>query len=63
MKKEYVLRIVFCDNDEEIELLTEYCDDIEDATVVFEVDGAEVDIPKAMEKALLKLDNDILGLS
>tara|TARA_R100001463_G_scaffold33966_2_gene74985 strand:- start:491 stop:697 length:207 start_codon:yes stop_codon:yes gene_type:complete len=67
MKKEYILRVIFNDADDEIELLTEYCDDIdcdcESETVVFEVEGDELDIPKSMIKALKELDSDILGLS
>jgi len=67
MIKEYVLRVIFNDEDDEIELLTEYCDeldcDCEVETVVFEVEGNELDIPKNMIKALKELDTDILGLS
>ena len=67
MIKEYVLRVIFNDEDDEIELLTEYCDeldcDCESETVVFEVEGNELDIPKNMIKALKELDTDILGLS
>ena len=67
MKKEYVLRVIFNDDDDEIELLTEYCDDIdcdcESETVVFEVEGDELDMPKSMIKALKELDTDILGLT
>lgn len=67
MRKEYILRVIFNDTDDEIELLTEYCDDIdcdcESETVVFEVEGNELDIPKSMIKALKELDSDILGLS
>ncbi len=67
MIKEYVLRVIFNDEDDEIELLTEYCDeldcDCEPETVVFEVEGNELDIPKNMIKALKELDTDILGLS
>jgi hypothetical protein len=66
MKKEYVLRVIFNDDGDEIELLTEYCDDLdcecEVDTVVFEVEGNELDIPKSMVKALKELDTDILGL-
>ena len=67
MRKEYILRVIFNDTDDEIELLTEYCDDIdcdcESEIVVFEVEGNELDIPKSMIKALKVLDSDILGLS
>tara|TARA_R110002020_G_scaffold19535_5_gene67422 strand:+ start:79 stop:282 length:204 start_codon:yes stop_codon:yes gene_type:complete len=67
MKKEYVLRVIFNDDNDEIELLTEYCDDIdcecEVDIVVFEVEGNELDIPKSMIKALKELDTDILGLT
>ena len=67
MKKEYILRVIFSDLDDEIELLTEYCDDIdcdcESETVVFEVEGDELDMPKSMIKALKELDTDILGLT
>lgn len=67
MRKEYILRVIFNDTDDEIELLTEYCDDIdcdcESETVVFEVEGNELDIPKSMIKELKELDTDILGLS
>ena len=67
MKKEYVLRVIFNDDDDEIELLTEYCDDLdcecESEIVVFEVEGNELDIPKSMVLALKELDSDILGLS
>ena len=66
MKKEYVLRVIFNDDGDEIDLLTEYCDDVdcecEVDTVVFEVEGNELDIPKSMVKALKELDTDILGL-
>jgi hypothetical protein len=65
VKKEYVLRIIVCDEDDAAELLTEFYDDIdtEIESMAFEVDGDEVIIPSKIMKHFAKLESDILGLS
>ena len=63
MKKEYILKVVFDDKEEEIELLTEYCDLIDCEDAVFEIDGVEINIPKDLVKELRNIDSDILGVS
>ena len=65
MKKEYVLRIIVCDEDDAAELLTEFYDtiDTEVEAMAFEIEGKEVIIPPSIMKHFVKLESDLLGIS
>lgn len=71
MKKEYVLRIIVCCEDDAAELLTEYYDDEADTDVramSFEIEWENkpiqvVTIPASIMKHFVNLESDILGVS
>ena len=60
IKKEYILRIVWSNNSDEIEHLSESYSGVE--RIRFEVDGKFVEPPEDMQKILRNHSTDILGI-
>ena len=60
LKREYVLRVIWTKDKDEIEHLSEEYSDAE--KVQFEVFGTLVEPPEAMQKILRKINSDTLGI-
>ena len=60
VKKEYILRIVWSKDQDELEHLSESYSGVE--RIRFEVDGRLVEPPEHMQKILRKHDTDTLGI-
>jgi len=61
MKKEYVLRIVWTKDQDQIEHLSEEYSGVD--IIKFEVDGKYIEPPEAMQKILREISTDTLGIS
>lgn len=60
LKREYVLRIIWTKDQDEIEHLSEEYSGVE--RVRFEIDGNYVEPPEDMQQILRKINSDTLGI-
>ena len=59
--KEYVLRIILDTDTDTIEHLSESYSDSD--TLSLEINGERLEVPKDMQKVLMDIDTDILGMA